>query len=169
MKRLTPFFLAVLLVGCDTSGIEVKSGQFRASLTGALTGSIEGEAAFALSNCATFRFLSEAGHLDMGDDCVTSRDQRGQTGPVEGTFAFGADYQDGYSATWQIGTDGPYYRAVGGEIEIVDRDRTRTRGRFSIEAKPLGSPIGPNVRVIEDGESLFLEGEFDAEGFNLIY
>ena len=164
MKRLLPFVLAVLVAGCDTSGIEVESGRFSASLSGALTGSVEGTAGFALGNCASFSFYSEVGRFYMTDNCKT-KTSHNQTGPVEGTFAFRPDYEGPYFATYQVGADGPIYRAVDGEIDIVDRDRTRTRGRFSMQASPLDS----DGHVIEDGEVLLIEGEFDAEGFDLIY
>lgn len=163
MKRLFPLVLAVLVAGCDTSGLEVEPGRFSASLSGAINSSIEGRAGFALGNCASFSFQSEVGSFFMTDNCKTK--SRSQTGPVEGAFAFRPDSEGPYFATYQVGADGPIYRAVNGEIEIVDRDRARTRGRFSMEASPLDA----DGRVIEDGEVLLIEGEFDAEGFDLIY
>ncbi len=160
--RAVLLLTALAVAGCDTSGIEVESGQFSASLSGALTASVEGTAGFALGNCASFHLQSEAGRFFITDNCTT---RQRQTGPVEGTFAFRPDAQGPYFASYQAGADGPTYLAVGGQIEIVDRGRTRTRGRFSIEAKPLDA----DGRVIEDGEVLFVEGAFDATGFELIY
>jgi len=152
--------LAALAAGCDSSGIEAEPGRFAASLSGAIEGSRSGQAGFALANCASLSFRTDADFLFIADDCVTTE---GQVGPAEGTFAFSTEYPGGYYAYYRVEPNGPYYRAVSGQIEIVDRDRTRTRGRFAFEAKPV-----ENGRLIEDGESVFFEGEFDAEGFNLI-
>ncbi|GAB5536539.1 MAG: hypothetical protein Rubg2KO_27880 [Rubricoccaceae bacterium] len=157
MKHVLPLVLAALLVGCDTTGIEAEPGRFDASLSGAIEGSVTGQAGFAFVNCAWFSFRSDIGRLHIADDCVTSE---GQVGPKEGTFAFSPEYLGGYYASYRVEPSGPYYRAVSGEIEIVDRDRTRTWGRFAFEAKPV-----ENGRVVEDGESVFFEGEFNAEGF----
>jgi len=157
MKRLLPLALVALLVGCDTSGIEAEPGHFNASLSGAIEGSVVGQAGFAFVNCASFSFHSDVGHLHVADDCVTSE---GQVGPKEGTYAFSPEYRGGYYASYRVEPSGPYYRAVSGEIEIVDRDRDRTRGRFTFEAKPV-----EGGQLVEDGESVFFEGEFDAEGF----
>lgn len=157
MRRFLPLVAAALVVGCDTAEVEADPGRFNASLSGAIEGSVTGEAGFAFANCASFSFRSAAGHLHVADDCVTSE---GQVGPVEGTFAFSPGYRGGYYASYRVEPTGPYYRAVRGEIEIVDRDRARARGRFSFEAKPV-----ENGSLIEDGASVFFEGAFDAEGF----
>ena len=160
MKRFWVLALTALVAGCDTSGIEAEPGQFTASLSGAIEGSRSGQAGFALANCASLSFRTDADFLFIADDCATTE---GRVGPAEGTFAFSTEYQGGYYASYRVEPNGPYYRAVSGQIEIVDRDHARTRGRFAFEAKPV-----EDGRVTENGESVFFEGEFNAEGFNLI-
>ena len=165
MKRAL-LLLAVLTAGCDTSGIEARPGRFSASLAGAINTEVEGDAGFSFQNCSNlYLTVNQGGSADAGgffiaDRCSTSERS---PGPIEGTFEVNAPPQTGYSVAYRVSDNGPYYRAVSGTVEIVDRGRSTARGRFSVEAKPV--ELG---EIVPGAESLFITGEFDATGFSML-
>lgn len=164
MRPLSALLVLASAVGCGTTAADSEPGRFLISLSGAVEVAVEGEATFDLANCAFIYLASDAGRLQFHDDCVTSE---ARTGPTEGASAISRVYKGGYHATYKVEPDGPWYRSVGGEVVVEDRSRTRVRGRFSIEAKPLDPTINrtdPSEWLDEDGPSLFIDGTFEARG-----
>ena len=144
---LTALFLTAVL-GCDSSGDDL--GVFDAALSGAVSTTLTGRAAFATD--------SEDGHLVTAIGLIDRRDPQDLIVLVlperarEGDFAI-RDEQAGGIVVLTSGEEGDVYVAHAGTVTITRATGDRVAGRFRAEGIHL---LDPKKRVT-------VSGTFDAE------
>ena len=155
--RLLLVIVILLVAGCDSPTEE--RGSFAASLSGARTASLSGDASFLQLQCRSVDLRDGDTALYLNTSCRSGdyRDaiRRGvfqvTSAPTDSSF-FVSLYDDATRAA---------YHSVGGTVEITSESEDRIEGRLDITARRFL----PDNRIDSPGTPLRIVGSFDARGF----
>ncbi len=169
--RTLPFVLLLMLLlvsGCDSNGsngddddTQGQTGSFTATVTGAVSASLQGTATFGAS--AAGQDSADGFGLVMGSSSVNPEIVFGSAQPRPGTgtqtvinfVESGSATSGQVFATYTRGT--VVYGSVSGTLRLTESSDSEVAGTFEFEA----------INLINPTETVTVSGSFDARGIDI--